>query len=256
MRCEKSCNSKICLRTSARPFALVWAGEAVLSKSLRAQTSPNPSQALIRVDQAEVPEAVLFAFDDNSIPFFDNLQLSMERPEKYRGNPVMPIGEAGQPDEWELRYYGTVIHIGEKYMMWYNAASRDGFVMPLQGGREDFRGWRFAYAESKDGIHWIKPSLGLVEFRGSRKNNLVQLPGRFPRLRPRSCSTSRKRRDPTRRSTKCWPQVRLSGERLPCPEGWRKMGLFRCTARTVCAGAWPTNWCGKIRSGSRPASIW
>ena len=30
-----------------------------------------------------------------------------------------------------------------------------------------------AYAESKDGIHWVKPNLGIVSFRGSKKNNIV-----------------------------------------------------------------------------------
>jgi hypothetical protein len=29
------------------------------------------------------------------------------------------------------------------------------------------------YAESKDGIHWTKPNLGLVEFEGSKENNIV-----------------------------------------------------------------------------------
>jgi hypothetical protein len=29
------------------------------------------------------------------------------------------------------------------------------------------------YAESRDGIHWTRPSLGLVEFQGSRDNNIV-----------------------------------------------------------------------------------
>ena len=29
------------------------------------------------------------------------------------------------------------------------------------------------YAESVDGIHWIKPELGLVEYQGSKKNNIV-----------------------------------------------------------------------------------
>lgn len=29
------------------------------------------------------------------------------------------------------------------------------------------------YAESKDGIRWTKPDLGLVEFRGSKRNNIV-----------------------------------------------------------------------------------
>ena len=30
-----------------------------------------------------------------------------------------------------------------------------------------------AYAESKDGIHWTKPNLNLVDFNGSRDNNLI-----------------------------------------------------------------------------------
>jgi hypothetical protein len=29
------------------------------------------------------------------------------------------------------------------------------------------------YAESTDGVHWTKPALGLIEFRGSRKNNIL-----------------------------------------------------------------------------------
>ena len=29
------------------------------------------------------------------------------------------------------------------------------------------------YAESSDGIHWIRPSLGLFEFQGSKENNIV-----------------------------------------------------------------------------------
>ncbi|WP_437193778.1 hypothetical protein [Planctomicrobium sp. SH527] len=31
------------------------------------------------------------------------------------------------------------------------------------------------YAESKDGIHWIKPKLGIFEFNGSKQNNIVWL---------------------------------------------------------------------------------
>ena len=29
------------------------------------------------------------------------------------------------------------------------------------------------YAESRDGIHWTRPSLGLFEFNGSKDNNIV-----------------------------------------------------------------------------------
>jgi hypothetical protein len=37
--------------------------------------------------------------------------------------------------------------------------------------------WRAAYAESTDGVTWVKPELGLVAFRGSKKNNLVDVGG-------------------------------------------------------------------------------
>ena len=29
------------------------------------------------------------------------------------------------------------------------------------------------YAESDDGVHWVRPDLGLVEFNGSNKNNII-----------------------------------------------------------------------------------
>src|SRR5690606_34341141 len=29
------------------------------------------------------------------------------------------------------------------------------------------------YAESKDGINWVKPNLGLIEFNGSKNNNII-----------------------------------------------------------------------------------
>lgn len=36
--------------------------------------------------------------------------------------------------------------------------------------------WRpMCYAESKDGIHWTKPELGLVEYNGSKANNICQI---------------------------------------------------------------------------------
>ena len=34
-------------------------------------------------------------------------------------------------------------------------------------------GIKICYAESKDGIHWVKPKLGLREFRGSKENNII-----------------------------------------------------------------------------------
>jgi len=112
----------------------------------------------------------LFAFDDVSIPFRRNLRLEMHQPRKHPENPVLPHGKAREPDESRAQFYGSIIRDGGKFRMWYIAIDNQALAwLPKQA----YRGCRVAYAESDDGIHWIKPKLGLVEHRGSRKNNLV-----------------------------------------------------------------------------------
>jgi hypothetical protein len=49
--------------------------------------------------------------------------------------------------------------------MWYFAMN-----VERQPGELDRGG--YAYAESRDGLHWDKPALGVIEFRGSKANNL------------------------------------------------------------------------------------
>src|SRR5262249_55498190 len=152
---------------------------AVLPLAAALEPAPVPAGRGITVTPAEpniVDEAVLFAFDNVSIPATDNLILTMHQPEKHPSNPVVPLGARGEPDEWQQRYYGTVLRHAGKFKMWYIAASREGFLDPSTGKDIDFRGWRFAYAESDDGVRWVKPKLGLTEFRGSRDNNLIGLP--------------------------------------------------------------------------------
>lgn len=50
------------------------------------------------------------------------------------------------------------------YRLWYEA-----YDSSYHGDLEA----RYCYAESKDGVHWTKPNLGLVEFNGSRQNNIL-----------------------------------------------------------------------------------
>ena len=66
-----------------------------------------------------------------------------------------------------VRFYGAVIPFGDELRMWYEGAGR------LDGYRAD----RLCYAVSRDGLHWEKPALGLVEYNGSTRNNLVALRG-------------------------------------------------------------------------------
>ncbi|HVO30309.1 MAG TPA: hypothetical protein VMV18_06220 [bacterium] len=62
--------------------------------------------------------------------------------------------------------YHTVFQDGDAYRMYYKAWNHEynpRTAHPLV----------IAYAESRDGIQWTKPDLGLVEFSGSRHNNIV-----------------------------------------------------------------------------------
>ena len=114
--------------------------------------------------------ATFFAFDDHAIPFRENLLLRMRHAHKHPDNPVVPRGEAGDPDHVRAQYYGSVVRDGDRYRMWYVAAGSEAEHRPLS---DRFDGWRPAYAESTDGVHWTKPMLGLVDYRGSTSNNLV-----------------------------------------------------------------------------------
>lgn len=127
-------------------------------------SSPAPLPVSITVDSGPSintqSTAVLFAFDNRSIPASHNLRLQMKKPEKVPHNPVIARGHPGDPDA--LRAGGVaVLQEEDRWRMWYQAWDESGS--------------RVAYAESSDGIHWTKPNLGLVEFRGDRNNNLVDI---------------------------------------------------------------------------------
>lgn len=123
----------------------------------------------------ETRAVTLFAFDDISIPFSQNLKLVMRAPEKHPANPVVKRGGPEAPDSWAAQFYGSIIREGDKFRMWYVAAGEDR--VKRIGPRSS--PWRVAYAESRDGVNWIKPRLGLVEYGGDRDNNLVSLEPRL-----------------------------------------------------------------------------
>ena len=78
----------------------------------------------------------------------------------HPGNPVLPVGQPGDPDHPRSYYYGTVLHIGDEFRMWYTGHDKDNRRL-------------VCYAVSRDGVEWKKPNLGLGEYNGSRDNNLV-----------------------------------------------------------------------------------
>jgi len=73
-----------------------------------------------------------------------------------------------KPWEGNMCGYVTVFRDSEAYRMYYKA-----WHMTLEEGHMQEHHLYIAYAESKDGIRWEKPDLGLFAFGGARKNNVV-----------------------------------------------------------------------------------
>ena len=101
--------------------------------------------------------------------------------QKYPGNPLF---EEDKP--WEQRFdnlYANVIYDVEEdiYKIWYSPFIIDDSAkgMTLEQRKEKkyrppwTREMAIAYATSVDGITWVKPELGLVEFEGSTANNIL-----------------------------------------------------------------------------------
>ena len=64
--------------------------------------------------------------------------------------------------------YHSVIHDGDVYRM-----SHRGSPIGVENARLKVGTQVYCYAESRDGIHWKKPDLGLFEHGGSKKNNII-----------------------------------------------------------------------------------
>jgi hypothetical protein len=139
----------------------------------------------------------LFAFDDHAITFKRNLKLTLVEARKYPGNPVVARGPAGSVDHHRAQFYGSVLRMEGRYRMWYAACSDDRLI----GGQSP--SFRIAYAESRDGLRWTKPELGLTEFNGNKRNNLVGMPPELDmtQIAPLACFVLHEpdERDPSRR---------------------------------------------------------
>ncbi|MGV3659320.1 MAG: hypothetical protein ACO1TE_04025 [Prosthecobacter sp.] len=117
----------------------------------------------------ETKATTLFGFDTVSIPHTQNLRIEMRQPKRHPANPVVPRGAPGTPDAQGVQFYGSIIKEGGKYRLWY-VAFDDDKENPVASDR-----WRAAYAESTDGLKWTKPNLGLVEYKGNKNNNLIDV---------------------------------------------------------------------------------
>ena len=89
-------------------------------------------------------------------------ELQLHRPE-----PQEIVLVTDQPWEGNTSAYYTIFQDDDRYRMYYRGSHFD------EGSKEAGHREVTCYAESTDGIQWTKPSLGLVEFDGSKANNIV-----------------------------------------------------------------------------------
>ena len=101
--------------------------------------------------------------DDYLIDRLVGANLTMHRP-----TPQDVALRFDRPWEGNSCNYITLIKDGDVYRMYYRGSQVDY----TQGAMTD-RHTVVCYAESSDGISWERPSLGLVEFQGSRDNNII-----------------------------------------------------------------------------------
>jgi hypothetical protein len=98
--------------------------------------------------------------DDRFIARSEGITLTMNPP--YQDHE--PLLVADRPWEGRIGAYNAVLKEGDRFRMWYDVSPPDRAFRIIRGA---------AYAESDDGIHWTKPDLGLIDYQGSKANNLI-----------------------------------------------------------------------------------
>lgn len=71
------------------------------------------------------------------------------------------------PTDGIFSFYTTILKDGDLFRMYYR-----GYDSTLKT-ETDWTKSITCYAESRDGIHWTKPALGIVEINGSKQNNAI-----------------------------------------------------------------------------------
>jgi hypothetical protein len=125
----------------------------------------------------------LFILEDSTTFIRGDVKRTLNPPSAARAEPVIK-----QDHPWEkgnVSNYGTVLFDPgmKKFRYWYLAkpGNTGDADMIRMGGREmPSNRSLVCYAESDDGIRWIKPPLNQVDFEGSKENNILAIGDRNP----------------------------------------------------------------------------
>lgn len=100
--------------------------------------------------------------DDFVLGDVANVKRVIHQPKKYEGNPVIRADVPSDGRAIQLRDAPSWDEKAKLWKAWYIRFGDDGNGAGGSG-----------YAQSRDGLVWEKPVLGLVEIRGNRNNNVV-----------------------------------------------------------------------------------
>ena len=120
-----------------------------------------------------------FFFDDGIVETMDNTMRRLNPAVKLADNPVIKADKPWEGSDTRLAWVIYDHRLG-KFRMRYSSGefksggrNEKGEVIVLGEGDDLARQRVVCEAFSDDGIHWVKPELGLVEFQGSRANNIL-----------------------------------------------------------------------------------
>lgn len=136
------------------------AGHVTAARTTRGQEAGGRNSEAISIGSRRE----LFV-DQYLIERLDGVSLELHRPMRRE-----VVFRTDAPWEGNGSAYQSVFRDGDIFRMYY----RGGHHTASKAYEKQKNSWEtLCLAESRDGIHWTRPELDIVEFQGSKKNNLI-----------------------------------------------------------------------------------
>jgi hypothetical protein len=149
----KVCSAERAMLRDSREFGVILADK---SHGLYFDTIKVP------VPTTEKGSQVMF-LDLWEVGRLEGVEQIVEPMEKDQRNPILKHGESSRWDATQANFQGTIFKEGDRYRLWYVGLDKKPYF--------DFES-ACGYAESGDGVNWVKPDLGLYSYGGNKHNNI------------------------------------------------------------------------------------
>lgn len=144
----------------------------------------------------------LLFIDDYWIENSTNTVTTLHQPERYSNNPII---KSDVPWEENPYCFGTVLYDEEDsiFKFWYQSYNHVETIKERTP---------ILYSTSTDGINWIRPNLGIIDYSGSKNNNIIMQNYGFHDLYSPSVIKDNHEEDPTKRYKMIWWDFPLGKE--------------------------------------------